>query len=299
MDQDPSAAETVVGQRPNARRWFLPMAAVLIAGLLTVAGLYVRHQRQIAEEREAFGRLSNVPGLLIVKGPDGHAHSAQGALRDELLDDVARLHWLKVLTINDCPVTDAGVAKLAGMRSLSAVALSGTKITDAAADTIVTWPNVESLYLDGTGIGDEAVEEISGLGSLRILGLSGTKITDRSMAHVAELPGLKWLLIADTAVGDEGAAALCDAANLGRLSAPKTRITDAGKAKLAAALPSLTIDEQSSGAPPDEMLGEMSDEAPPAGETEAQDSSPAAGEQPVSTAVQSESAPDAEDGPTP
>lgn len=62
------------------------------------------------------------------------------------------------LKIDDCRVTDAGLAKLRGLTNLRGVAIANTRITDAGLDALKPLKKLNYLYLDGTAMTAGAVE---------------------------------------------------------------------------------------------------------------------------------------------
>jgi internalin A len=105
-------------------------------------------------------------------------------------------------------VTDLGVAKLANLKKLRRLDLSGSAVTSAALKTLASFPNLERLSLwNVKGIDDAAAAGFESLKGLSSLDLSNTRIGDRTLKSLASLPSLKRLYISDTAVTPEGAAA--------------------------------------------------------------------------------------------
>lgn len=81
-------------------------------------------------------------------------------------------------------VTDAGLAKLAGMKQL------------------------KELRLDNTGISDAGLEHLKGLASLEYLNVYGSKVTDAGIQKLAGLSNLKALYVWQTGVTKAGVAQL-------------------------------------------------------------------------------------------
>jgi hypothetical protein len=112
-------------------------------------------------------------------------------------DDISgeQLRWsgstsLRWLSLNGCPISDAGVSHLASMECLNRLDLSATGITDAG------------------------LEHLGQLSELTWLDLSRTSVTDRGMHALAKLSALEWLGLGDTEVTPAGLRLLVELANL-------------------------------------------------------------------------------------
>ena len=69
--------------------------------------------------------------------------------------------------INDSPLDDSGMQKLAQLTSLKNLTLKNTKITDRGVAAIVLLPNLESFSFTGDGVALEAFEQLGASKSLR------------------------------------------------------------------------------------------------------------------------------------
>jgi internalin A len=104
-------------------------------------------------------------------------------------------------------ITDFGVAKLANLKKLRYLNLSGSVVTAGALKTLAALPNLQRLSLwNATGINDESAAAFASLQSLTSLDVSNTGIGDRTLASLAKLPRLDRLYISDTAVTADGVA---------------------------------------------------------------------------------------------
>jgi hypothetical protein len=111
----------------------------------------------------------------------------------DLLAPIAdELEWLN---LGRTKVTDAGLAKLTGLRKL------------------------RRLYLDRTGISDAGLAHLAALKDLEYLNLYGSKVGDGAVPHLKQLSGLKKLYLWQTGVTSNGVAAL-------RTALPTTYIDD-------------------------------------------------------------------------
>lgn len=106
-----------------------------------------------------------------------------------------------VLTRSRFPA--GSLASLSEVR-LVALDLSGAAISDADLACVGEISSLTDLDLSGTGIGDEGVRHLAELTQLRLLHLSGTKVTDGGLKHLSGLARLEVLGLRDTRVTDAG-----------------------------------------------------------------------------------------------
>src|SRR5688572_2900267 len=105
-------------------------------------------------------------------------------------------------------ITDFGIAKLAQLKKLRHLNLSGSVVTGGALKTLATLPNLQRISLwNAAGIDDAAATGLASLQSVTSLDLSNTGIGDRTLAVLAKLPHLQRLYVSDTAVTADGIAA--------------------------------------------------------------------------------------------
>ncbi len=105
-------------------------------------------------------------------------------------------------------ISDFGVAKLATLKKLRYLNLSGSVVTAAALKTLAALPDLQRLSLwNAEGIDDAAAAGFESLQHLTSLDLSDTGIGDRTLQSLARLPKLERLYVSDTAVTEGGLAA--------------------------------------------------------------------------------------------
>lgn len=81
----------------------------------------------------------------------------------------------------------------------------------ARFEDLLLFPELEWLYLGGSGIGDTKIEFLACSGRLRrirALGLSYTGITDESLKYLDRFPALEELVLTGTKVSDNGVLSL-------------------------------------------------------------------------------------------
>ena len=126
-------------------------------------------------------------------------------------------------------------------KSIIAVSLRGTKVTDAGLHQLAGLKSLQNLDLLGTGVTDAGLKELAGLESLRSLDLCQTKVTDAGLNELAGLKSLQYLNLCRTGVTDAGLKELAGLNNLQNLLLGETKVTDAGEAELRKALPKCNI----------------------------------------------------------
>lgn len=88
------------------------------------------------------------------------------------------------------------------------VDLARSQITDAAADTLAKFTNLERLHLENTKISDAGLAKLAALPALEYLNLYGDKVTDAGIAAFGTAKALKKLFVWQTGVTQNGAKAL-------------------------------------------------------------------------------------------
>lgn len=102
------------------------------------------------------------------------------------------------------PITDAGLAKLANLRRLSRLGVSGSAVSGAGLRHLVGMSELEWLDLSRTMVADEGLESLRSLPKLRLLDLSKTAITDKGLHVLGDLASLAFLEINGTLATAEG-----------------------------------------------------------------------------------------------
>jgi mono/diheme cytochrome c family protein len=112
------------------------------------------------------------------------------------------------LRLQGTNVTDAVIAPLKDVTSLTDLNLAGTKVTDSGLAAIAGLANLTRLHLELTSITDAALAHLKGLSRLRYLNLYGTQVTDAGLENLKGLTKLRRLYLWQTKVTDAGVAAL-------------------------------------------------------------------------------------------
>ncbi len=139
---------------------------------------------------------------------------------------------LKQINLRARPVTDAGLAELAGLTSLNELLLSGTPISDAGLAHVRDLTGLKQLVLDGTPVTDAGLTNLSGLKNLQSLILNWSQVTDSGLIHLMDLTELRDLHLRVTHVTDAGLKHLQALTKLEMLSLSRLPLTNAGLAHL-------------------------------------------------------------------
>jgi DNA-binding beta-propeller fold protein YncE len=130
---------------------------------------------------------------------------------------LARIPSLEQLDLENVPLTDAGLAQLAGLINLQKLLLSHTRITDAGLAHLRGLANLEELGLDGTAITDSGLAHVRGLKKLKEVDLENTAVTDAGLKTLLDMPRLDTLNLRHTNVSTQGLAQLKSLTELRRL----------------------------------------------------------------------------------
>lgn len=212
-----SDASDVAGPRRKRLRLWLALLTTLVV-VLSLAVLCV-----------PFIKTYQMRQLVASAGGD-YELGASGDL-PAWLQNVDLLKGVELIDLSNSPrVDDEFVRKLAGSpvaQSLIQLDLSGTRITDATAETLIEFSRLDSVSLSRTELSDTGMRLLSRLTRLNYLGLCATRITDEGLASLASLKRLDSLLLSGTEVTDEGLQSLAGLP-LTVLWLGNTRITDDG-----------------------------------------------------------------------
>lgn len=140
------------------------------------------------------------------------------------------------IDLHGTKITDADLEQLAGLTSLRRLNLYGTKVTDAGMKHLSGLIGLQTLYLNDTGITNAGLQQLQPLTNLNELGLSHTGITDQGVLYLKGMVYLHNLSLYGTAVTDQSLAQLKTMKSLKQLSLSRTRVTPEGVAELKKAL---------------------------------------------------------------
>jgi len=264
-------------------KWFRHRAWVLAAVCMVVAGVggWRLYSRWTVDRR--LTSLAQCQGGIYSKelrGPDWYKtwvtkwklplgrrpyHFASSIATDADMKYVGKVPSLRGITLVKCPITDAGMIHLKGMRNVTGLNLNGTQVSDKTLEYIGPMADLKELHLARTavtdaglthlrglkkleflGLGrtsvtDKGIRFLTGLESLRSLDLGSTKITDAALEQIGKIRSLQGLYIGGTNITDEGLRHLKSLENLKEISISVTGVTPEGIAQLKAAIPNLKV----------------------------------------------------------
>jgi serine/threonine protein kinase len=173
-----------------------------------------------------------------------------GGLRHVALDGgwvtdagLARLAGLPLVSLDVAGpnVTDAGMGHVAAMTGLTALNLSWSEVGDGGLDRLAPLTRLTHLNLTGTRVTDAGAAGLARFKQLRELRLDGTRVTDAALVSLPTLPELERLSLADTGVTDDGVKVLARVRTLRTLELEGTKVTLAAVEELRKALPGCSI----------------------------------------------------------
>jgi hypothetical protein len=172
-------------------------AVVAIIVALAVSAVWFQFATN-AKTREAISRIEKRGGRVATEnvGPEW--------LPDFIGDQITR----PICATFGPAAKDVDLEVLADLPELNEVYLSGTGITDAGLSQLVHLPRLEALHLNGTRITDVGLARLAELTNLEILFLDSTQITDGGLVHLTRLTKLQTLSICSTKVGEKGLSML-------------------------------------------------------------------------------------------
>lgn len=266
---------TIPAEKPK-RRWLRfsirKMLLLLVIVAIPLAWLRsemdrIQKERQIAAELESLGcsvrfrRYSYIPEKL---SPLIEVDCSYSQATDADLGRVAELSWLRFLTFGP-QLGNAGLEKIAGLKQLRSLDLSGSRITDEGLKYLEGLTQLDSLDLANTRVSDAGLIHVGELYSLISLDLMNTEVSNSGLAYLKRLVKLQCLYLSGTAiddaglgqiglhnemqilnlswteVSDEGLSQLGNLTRCGFMTLRGTRVTDDGVRELRTALPNCRV----------------------------------------------------------
>ena len=122
-----------------------------------------------------------------------------GDITDVGLPPLVALPDLESLYLAHLPnVTDAGLGHVRGLTKLKMIDLNNLPITDAGLVHLKDLQDLERLSVYDARITGEGLKHLTGLTNLRILLLRGVPLTDAGLAHLEEMDGLEEIWMGPT-----------------------------------------------------------------------------------------------------
>ena len=222
------------------RTVFLIALTLLLGG---IAGTATASERTISETvQKAIDQIRAVNGQVTLT-PENTLRTITftdgGDLDPDMFDLFAQQSDLESLQVlNYRELTDADVAKLAGLAKLRTLALTNSGITDEAVRIIAeAFPALVSLNLaSNSRLTDTAAREIAKLEELQVLNLLFCDFGEFGMMHIARLPKLRALDIrGNFKIGNGGLRTLAALPALRNLQHRSPAVMDDGIRNLMAA----------------------------------------------------------------
>jgi len=153
-----------------------------------------------AEPKEAsFSPFQSLTPTVRILAPDGN-------VTDQLLKRIRDINLDLGLMLNNCPITDEGLALFEGKKNVRWLELRKTKITDEGLKHL-RGTDLESLDISTTRIDDAGLANLAELNfpNLKTVALEGLKnVTDDGIAHLERFKQLEFLSVAGTKVTPKG-----------------------------------------------------------------------------------------------
>lgn len=111
-------------------------------------------------------------------------------------------------------------------RPVMAVYLRGSTLCDNDLENINQLSSLRFLFLANSPVGDEGLAHLKGLNSIFMLDLTNTQVSDDGLEHLKEMPNLSWLWIGGTTVTAKGLEHLKGLPTLEQVNIQRTAITE-------------------------------------------------------------------------
>ena len=139
-----------------------------VANLLRAEGAVIDYRYQYDNwDTERYSRNSDAElhSMLRFVGPDIGSTivrvSSRGSRDPSRVANLcSKLPKLRLLAIQDCPLSDGDIECFTGLRELRGLYLRGTSITDDAVPTLRTLKHLNVLNVTETSLSDVAIEEL-------------------------------------------------------------------------------------------------------------------------------------------
>jgi hypothetical protein len=125
-------------------------------------------------------------------------------LGEDLIENVKVFERVKSVTLMGRTVTDAEMAHLSGLKSLTDLSLYNSTVTDASLVHLSKMTNLRELGLGKTAVTDAGLLHLSRMTNLESLDLSGTAVTDAGLVHLSGFTVLGGLYLNGTKVTKKG-----------------------------------------------------------------------------------------------
>lgn len=153
----------------------------------------------------------------------------ENALEEEVIEVFVNNPVLMELWLANCNITDKGACELFKSKTLKALNLSSTEITDTCLKELPDNSVLQELYLEKTSITELGIEYLTQNNYLKMLSLVDTRLGDTEAKKIATgLKALEALSLSYNNIEDEGALALAQHPTLKTLKLCGNKISSQG-----------------------------------------------------------------------
>lgn len=187
--------------------------------------------------RLGYDPLSRITAIKVVKD--------QALLN--MATDIDCFSDVEALSLEGPRVTDAGLAgadALARLPRLRVVTLRDTAVTDAGLESLSRWPLVEVLVIDGCkGITDDGLAHLARMRQLWHVWFAGStsRLSDAGLVHLCRVPRLEYVTISGVGITDAGLKHLEGMKQWKAIWLYQTAVTEDGAKRLQEALPDCQV----------------------------------------------------------
>jgi hypothetical protein len=151
---------------------------------------------------------------------------------DSDFENLLGLPELATLTLQNVPLTDAGMVRVGRLKHLKTLRLQNTLVSDEGLKQLQGLVNLETFAFHSSVSNGSGLRHLKTSFRMRSIAASGSQISDRGIADaisgLKELDRLESLELDDTGISDETLRNLAQLRSLVKLSLRKTNITDSG-----------------------------------------------------------------------
>lgn len=137
---------------------------------------------------------------------------------DETMALTGKLTWLNAINAANANVTDEQTACWVNLKRLTSLNVQDNPITSASLKNIAQMPSIDGLYLEGTDISGEDLDQLLNLKTVKIMNIGKSKLTDEDMKVIGQMKSLHWLLIQNVGLTDACLPYFMDMPNLKTLT---------------------------------------------------------------------------------
>jgi len=203
MNLDPSTTEqTLPALRP--KWWQCDRQTLYVAAILAATGVgWLSYQIVVThDQRLAAAEFERMGGMVYYDFQWDENDQWTGILNPSRLRKL--FGSVRAVTGHRIDITYDDLIHLNALPRLETLDLTDSPITGARFVDVKELNHLRALYLAGTGVDDDALEQIARFANVRHIILSHTRITDAGLEHLTGLNNLESLRIIATNTSDAG-----------------------------------------------------------------------------------------------